>query len=68
MKTFEVRKYEFEPDWDNIQEQCHVCDKILLRSLPCCRWVYTPHSEYPPVTLFFVCSEECANMFILQKM
>jgi hypothetical protein len=64
---FEIIKYSIQ-QFDNVKGQCHVCNKILLRNIDCCRWVYNPKTKYYPVTHFFVCSEECGQMYILQNL
>lgn len=50
--------------WDNGKSQCNVCDTILLRHLGW--YVYMPNPK-SYVKNYFVCSQECGEMFILQR-
>jgi hypothetical protein len=65
MKTFEVKKYPFDKYWDNVVVNCSVCDIKYWRREGL--WIYNGNWKVESiVTHFPVCSEECANMYILQ--
>ena len=67
MKCFRYIEYRLTL-WNNVEGKCEVCYKVFDKYTG--YWVYDTNDSYTSnmKTHYFVCSVECAQMWILQNL